>query len=90
LAPFLDADLSHRALSRVRDTASQSGLDRAQRRRNLRGSITADPALVRSRKVLLVDDVYTTGITARVCTQALLQAGAQQVDLLVLARVPGA
>ncbi|MCF8085775.1 MAG: ComF family protein [Desulfohalobiaceae bacterium] len=85
----LGAELRPRALSRLRDTASQSGLDRTQRRRNMRGSIRADPALVRSRKVLLVDDVYTTGITAKVCTSALLRAGASRVDLLVLARVPG-
>jgi len=90
LAHQLGAELRPGALSRLRDTASQSGLDRTQRRRNMRGSIAADPAQVRSRNVLLVDDVYTTGITAKVCTRALLLAGAKRVELLVLARVAGA
>jgi len=89
LALRLNAILAPKALSRLRDTASQSGLDRAERRRNMRDSVAADPALVESRRVLLVDDVYTTGITAEVCARALLLAGAEQVDLLVLARVPG-
>lgn len=88
LASRLNATLAPKALSRLRDTASQSGLDRTERRRNMRGSIAADPAVVRSRSVLLVDDVYTTGITANVCARALQMAGAKRVDLLVLARVP--
>jgi ComF family protein len=88
LAPRLGGVLRPGALSRVRDTAFQSGLDRSQRYRNMRGSVAADPTLVRSRSVLLVDDVYTTGVTAQVCARALLRAGAKRVDLLVLARVP--
>jgi len=90
LAPRLNATLAPKALSRLRDTSSQSGLDRTERRRNMRGSIAADPSVVRSRNVLLVDDVYTTGITAKVCARALQMAGAKRVDLLVLARVPAA
>ena len=90
LASRLNAPVQPKGLFRLRETSSQSGLERAQRRRNLRGSIAADPALVRSRRILLVDDVYTTGVTAQVCARALLYAGAKQVDLLVLARVPGA
>lgn len=89
LSSRMNAILAPRALSRVRDTRSQSGLDRRERRRNMRGSVAADPALVESRRVLLVDDVYTTGITAEVCVRALLLAGAERVDLLVLARAPG-
>ena len=87
LAPRLNAALAPKALYRLRDTASQSGLDRPQRRRNMRWAVSGDPAMVRSRRILLVDDVYTTGVTADVCTRALLRAGARRVDLLVLARV---
>lgn len=87
LAPRLKAVLAPKALCRLRDTVSQSGLDRRQRRRNMSWVVSGDPAMVRSRRILLVDDVYTTGVTAEVCTRALLRAGARRVDLLVLARV---
>ena len=74
-----------RALARVRPTAPQAGLDREQRRLNLRGAFRADPR-VRGCPVLLVDDVLTTGATAAACSEALLEAGATSVRALVLAR----
>ena len=46
-----------------------------------------DKAIIAGRRVLLVDDVYTTGATARAATRALLRAGAAGVDVLVFARV---
>jgi ComF family protein len=72
-------------LERVRPTAGQAGLDRAQRRRNLRGAFRADPR-VGGREVLIIDDVLTTGATAGACAEALLAAGARAVHVLVLAR----
>jgi ComF family protein len=74
-----------RALRRLRPTRSQAGLDRHQRLENLRGAFAATSA-VRGRSVLLVDDVMTTGATARACSEALLEAGAAEVRVLVLAR----
>ena len=88
LAGHLRAEMMPGALRRMRDTSPQSGLDRTERRRNLRGAMAADPDRVGSRRVLLVDDVYTTGITASTAARALRRAKAERVDLLVLARVP--
>lgn len=70
-------------LRKVRETADQAGLGRAARRGNLRGAFRARPAPPR---VLLVDDVLTTGATADACARALRRAGARQIDVLTFAR----
>ncbi|MCA8900873.1 MAG: ComF family protein [Hyphomonas sp.] len=78
------------ALRRTRRTPTQGGLSARARRRNVAGAFTVRrPAAARisGRRVLLVDDVLTTGATLAACTRALKQAGARQVDVLVLARV---
>lgn len=77
-------------LRRVRPTEQQVGLTADQRNRNVRGAFgVADraAATVRGRRVLLVDDVYTTGATVKAATRTLLKAGAVAVDVLVFARV---
>lgn len=76
-----------RALSRVRNTPPQTGLGIDQRRRNVIGAfVVRDPRRVRDRKVLLVDDVLTTGATADACASALYKAGATSVLVLTLGR----
>jgi len=75
------------ALERTRPTQPQVELDDATRRRNVAGAFAvATPARVRRRRILLLDDVYTTGATASECSRTLLRAGARHVDVLVLAR----
>jgi ComF family protein len=77
-------------LKRARSTPPQTGLGRKQRMKNLRGAFTVPiPDQVKNRRVLLVDDVYTTGATADACTGALRRAGAARVDVLTLARTMG-
>jgi ComF family protein len=78
------------ALIRSRPTPSQGGLGREARRRNVRGAFRVRPgraAALAGRRILLVDDVLTTGATAEECARALYGAGAAAVDLLTLARV---
>jgi ComF family protein len=74
-------------LSKVRESADQRGLDRRQRRRNLRGCFSCR-SLPAGCHVALVDDVVTTGATAWAASDALRRAGAGRVDVWALARTP--
>jgi len=75
-------------LRRVRDTPPQIGLTRNQREQNLKGAFALrTPKALAGRRVLLVDDILTTGATARECARTLKRAKASGVDVLVLARV---
>jgi ComF family protein len=74
-------------LLRRRETGSQIGLTRHQRRENLRGAFAvSDPARILKRDILLVDDVFTTGTTAAECARVLLRAGAARVWVATVAR----
>lgn len=74
-------------LMRLRVTASQAGLTPRQRRENVRGAFSvSDAAAVTGRHVLLIDDIMTTGATARAAAQALMRAGAKSVWVATLAR----
>ena len=77
-------------LQRVRATEQQVGLSRAQRASNVQGAFAvaeARKAEMTGKKVVLIDDVLTSGATVDACARALLRAKASQVDVLVFARV---
>ncbi len=72
---------------RMRDTRPQTGLRAPERRKNVDGAFEVPrPERVHSRRLLLVDDVITTGATVNACAQALLDAGARSVSVVTLAR----
>ena len=73
------------ALSRVRQTERQVGLDEGEREANVAGAFHCTEAL-RGMRVLLVDDVFTTGATARSAARAILKAGGREVRVLSVAR----
>jgi ComF family protein len=73
-----------RALKRLRRTKVQAGLSNHARRNNMSRAFRARP--VAGRRILLIDDVMTTGATATACAQALKKAGAARVALLTVAR----
>jgi ComF family protein len=80
-------ELNLRVLERRRETQSQTGLTRHQRRENIRGSFAvARPEEIAGREILLVDDVFTTGTTVSECARVLRRAGASKVWVATVAR----
>src|SRR3954468_10776428 len=82
--------VAHTPLRRVKATAQQVGLSRAERATNVQGAFRVDAAAkaeVAGRRLIVIDDVLTSGATSDACARALLRAGAAQVDVLVFARV---
>ena len=77
----------HRAVRRVKRTPPQAGLTSAKRRANVSAAFkVSNRAAVEGRRVLLIDDVLTTGATAGVCAGVLKRAGAASVTVLTVAR----
>lgn len=74
------------ALVRVRDTSSQVDLSAQKRKENMRGAFHCPDDRSAGKRVLLVDDVYTTGATLEACSLALRQRGVHTVWALTLAR----
>lgn len=82
----LGLQMDEAALQRTRPTRPQVGLDRLQRRQNVAGAFTADGERVRGKRVLLVDDVCTSGATLAAAAEALLAEGCADVSGYCFAR----
>jgi ComF family protein len=88
-----DVPVLHGALKRSKSTLHQVGLSQAERAVNVQGAFRVPPegkGEIAGRRLVLVDDVLTSGATVDACTRALLRAGAANVDVLVFARVVAA
>lgn len=90
ISAICGVSISHGGLKRIRATPRQVGRSRPERADNVQGAflVPAEHRVeVAGRRLVLVDDVLTSGATVEACTRALLRAGAAQVDVLVFARV---
>jgi ComF family protein len=90
LAAETSLPLADDALIKHKATAPQTSLTRAQRRENVSGAFSVPKEkriIIEGRRVLLIDDVITTGSTANAASRILLRAGAKQVDVLAFAMV---
>jgi ComF family protein len=91
LEPTSSRKVRHDVLVRIRDTAAQSSLPRSERHANVAQAFAVHPdrfTALRGKKVVLVDDVMTTGASLHAAARALALAGAAQTVALVFARTP--
>jgi ComF family protein len=82
--------IAETALKRVKATVQQIGLSKSERAQNVQGAFRVpaeSKATIKGQRLILVDDVLTSGATSEACARALLRAGAANVDVLVFARV---
>lgn len=79
IAEGMSAQILTQGLERTRNTRSQVGLDAQERRENMLEAFKADPSQVADRRIVIIDDVCTTGATMLSCAEALYAAGANAV-----------
>jgi ComF family protein len=85
--PMQYVKINRHVLERTRATLPQTGLGRKDRMSNVKKAFALSmPEAVKDRRVLVIDDVYTTGATVSECARVLLKGGATEVDILTLAR----
>jgi ComF family protein len=85
----VETELSADALQKVKDTEMQKHMTRKERANNVKGAFHLHQRkLCRDRRVILIDDIMTTGATASECAEKIIGAGAQEVMLLVAAALP--
>ena len=74
-------------LVKIKDNKIQSKLNKTQRKENVKGSYKiVDYTTILNKKILLIDDIYTTGSTAQACIKELQKAKPEQIDVLVMAK----
>lgn len=85
---FTDKLIDFELLTRERHTVPQVGLNPKERRDNVKGAFAVSrPETVQGKNILLIDDLFTTGATAKECARVLRGAGAARVEVLTVARV---
>jgi len=87
VATDLGTQLDYLSLVRIRHTRAQTGLRKEERRKNVKDAFSIIyPEIIKGKKILLVDDVFTTGYTLNECARTLKKSGAMVVICLTLAR----
>lgn len=80
-------ELNNNVLFKIKNTAPQSTLNKAERKSNLKGAYAIkNETEVKNKKIVILDDVYTTGSTAKECSKLLKSAGAKQIGIITIAK----
>ena len=87
IAHFIQKPLDTKSLKRIKETQPQFNLSSEDRYKNVKDAFWGNPATLKDKTILLVDDIITTGATMENCTKALLDAGAKKVYCISVARV---
>ncbi len=87
MAKKLNIPIEYDAVSRIRSTSAQTGLNSVQRKKNIKGAFKVVQK-ISAKRVLIIDDVMTTGSTVNELARILKKAGVEQVGVLCLARAP--
>jgi len=86
IAKKLDIKMQYGNLIKIKDTKKQSSLNKSERKENIKGAFEIKNAeLVNNKKIILFDDIYTTGNTVNECSKILKKAGAKEIVILTLA-----
>lgn len=88
LGKSLNCPVAVNSLKRIRKTIPQAGLNAKSRENNLAGAFKIDPKDIHNKKILLVDDIFTTGATVKECCRELFAGGCKDVNIIVAARTP--
>jgi competence protein ComFC len=87
IALFTGLPILEKTLLKIKNTAAQAELNKEQRQKNLKGAfLCAQPETIKDKKIILIDDVFTTGATMEECASTLKKAGAKEVWGLAIAR----
>ncbi|MBR2273822.1 MAG: ComF family protein [Alphaproteobacteria bacterium] len=88
LAKMTNIIVDYDVLKKIKYTLPQTQCDGKQRHKNIKGAFTiTHPERIKGKRIVLIDDVYTTGSTTKECTKTLLKFGAKSVDILTVAKV---
>jgi len=88
LSKLTNISADYKSLKKIRYTIPQVQCDGKRRKINVRNAfVVTNPDRIKGKRIVLVDDVYTTGATMRECAKVLLKSGAKSVDVLTVARV---
>lgn len=83
----LNIDLSLDNLKKIKDTETQSKLNEKERRNNIKNAFIVNNKLkIKNKRIILFDDIYTTGATVNECSRVLEKAGAKEILVLVIAK----
>ncbi len=87
LSGFFRISLINGCLAKIKETPPQAELSNEKRKENVKGSFSCrSPNLIKGRRIILIDDVYTTGSTMEECARVLKMAGAKEIVGVVVAR----